>query len=508
MPSIQPLFCPKCGAYFPHGKSTCPKDGAALQLLKLDGYVLEEKIGAGGMGEVWKARHSEIGKRAAIKVLGRDIAQNEKATHRFLQEARSVNEVSHRNLVDIFAFGQTSDGQPYMIMELLKGKPLSSYLKEKGVLSLAEIIALLGPVCNALHKTHEAGLIHRDLKPDNLFVMLQDDAEPLLKILDFGLVKFAQEEEDTIGMTHSTAIFGTPEYMSPEQCQKSRDVDRRTDIYALGVILSSMLTGRTPFREREDSATMVIVKQITLAPIPPSSLVRGRTIPPEIDAVVLRALSKDREQRYPTTLALLEDLKKAAAPYLTKQEDLSTTNPIYFEASTTPVIQMLPSGSMSLDGTIMKSGYYTGAISKKMNSQGKPKSVGLLVATGVMLLGVGSFGGYLLSLSSQEKSTTTKEPLSLNELVPPTSTSALGLKPEPKLQTPPSSAPSSTPIKSTTNTKYTTTKAPEETNHVLVKPHVPEKEVNTTEKKMTSKKQSPVPDTKKTPPPTPPPDFN
>jgi eukaryotic-like serine/threonine-protein kinase len=506
MSSIQPLYCPKCSTYFPHGEIACAKDGAALQPLKLDGYVLEEKIGAGGMGEVWKARHSEIGKRAAIKVLGRDIAQNEKATRRFLQEARSVNEVSHRNLVDIFAFGQTSDGQPYMIMELLHGKPLSSYLKQKGVLSLSEIIALIGPVCSALHKTHEAGLIHRDLKPDNLFVMLQDDAEPLLKILDFGLVKFAQEEEDAGGMTHSTAIFGTPEYMSPEQCQKSRDVDRRTDIYALGVILSSMLTGRTPFREREDSATMVMVKQITLAPIPPSSLVSGRTIPSEIDAVVLQALAKDRELRYPTTLALLEDLKKAAAPYLYKPENLSTTKPIYFETSTVPMMQMLPSATMSLDGTIMKSGYYTGAVSKKINHQEKPKLVGLFVAAGIALVGVGSFGGYLLSIPSQERST--KEPPGLNKPATPTVASTPNAIPEAKTQAPlPNSTPSSTPITPTKPNTTLTTKPPEKTTPSLPKLPTPEKEISTIEKTTTTLKK-PTPDIKKTPPPTPPPDFN
>jgi eukaryotic-like serine/threonine-protein kinase len=419
MSSIQPLCCPTCGGYFPRGVRLCNKDGASLQPLKLDGYVLEEKIGAGGMGEVWSAQHSEIGKRAAIKILGRDIVQNEKATRRFLQEARSVNAVSHRNLVDIFAFGQTPDGQPYMIMELLKGKPLSSYLKE-GVLSIKEIVALLGPVCSALHKTHEAGLIHRDLKPDNLFVVLEEEVEPLLKILDFGLVKFAQNDEASSGMTHSGAIFGTPEYMSPEQCQKSRDVDRRTDIYALGVILCAMLTGRTPFREREDSATMVIVKQITLSPISPSSLVSGRTISPELDAVALRALAKDRSQRYPTTLAFFEDLKKAAAPYLRKPEDLTKTKPIYFETSTVPMMQMLPSGAMSLNGATMKSDYYAGITSPQttLPPSVKEKSRGLLVAVGVVLAGAGSFGGYLLALSSEEKPSPTKTVYIVSDPIP------------------------------------------------------------------------------------------
>ena len=400
MASIQPLQCPQCDRYFPLGENFCLKDGTALQPLKLDGYILEEKIGEGGMGEVWSARHPEIGKQAAIKVLGRDIIKEDKATRRFLQEARAVNAVRHRNLVDIFAFGQTPDGQPYMIMELLRGETLSAYLKKKGVLPLSEILSLLGPVCSALHKTHEAGLIHRDLKPDNLFLVLEDESEPLLKILDFGLVKSAQDD-DSGGMTHSGAIFGTPEYMSPEQCQKSRDVDRRTDIYALGVILSSMLTGRTPFREREDSATMVIVKQITQVPTPPSALVSGRTIPPELDAMVLQSLSKERDQRYPTMLAFFEALKKAATPYLHKAENLSMTRPLYTEGS--PALLQRQASMTTPPGASPKSGYYAGATAPRPQEKSKAP----LVAAGVVLVFLGSFGGYLLSLPRSAQPTAT-----------------------------------------------------------------------------------------------------
>jgi serine/threonine protein kinase len=489
MASIQPLECPKCSRYFPHGGGFCEKDGTALQLVKLDGYILEEKIGEGGMGEVWKAKHPEIGKFAAIKVLGHHVAKNKDATRRFLQEARSVNAVHHRNLVDIFAFGQTSDGQPYMIMELLRGKTLSSYLKEKRVLSIKEIVALLGPVCSALHKTHEAGLIHRDLKPDNLFVVLEDDAEPMLKILDFGLVKFTQEEDDQGGMTQSMSIFGTPEYMSPEQCQKSKDVDRRTDIYALGVILSSMLAGRTPFREKEDSATMILVKQITVLPTPPSALVRGRKISPELDAVVLQALAKDRNLRYPTMIAFYDDLKKATAPYLTQTEDLSAVKPIYSIDALPPTANTMQPGTMSLNPSMVKSGYYAGATPPQpLSPPNKEKPKLLLVAAGFVLVGALAAGGYALLQSFGEKAVLVENTAAPLAIITP------------------SSEPSSSPITPTPSSIEVTQEPPETTPEVKVIPAVKTGKTDNkknTDKKNTDKKKNetrPEPEIKPVPP--------
>src|SRR5262249_18710981 len=239
-------------------------------------YIAEDKIGEGGTGECWRGHHPVIGKRVAIKLLNRDFVANKEVVTRFIQEARAVNEIRHRGLIDIFSFGELPDGRPYFVMEFLDGKPLSKYIKGKGPLPFGEITDIFGQICRALQAAHDRGIIHRDLKPDNIYLVLEEGAPPFVKVLDFGIAKLAGSGPEGQHLTRTGAIFGTPAYMSPEQCEGAKAVDQRSDIYALGIILFEMITGRTPFSEPGEGIGTIMMKQMSLPAPPPSALVTGR----------------------------------------------------------------------------------------------------------------------------------------------------------------------------------------------------------------------------------------
>jgi serine/threonine protein kinase len=301
-------------------------------------YLVEAPIAAGAMGEVWKAKHPVIGKHAAIKILGQDIFVNKEAIARFIQEARAVNEIRHRNIIDIFSFGELSDGRPYLVMEYLDGQPLSQYLREKTRLPFATIANLLDQICRALSAAHERGIVHRDLKPENIFLVIERRAPLFVKILDFGLAKLLGDQSSgKKELTRPGAVYGTPSYMSPEQCQSAAKTDHCSDIYSLGIILFEMICGRVPYPFNEaEGVGMTMVNHMT-APIPNvSEFASDREIPPAVDAFLTRMLAKKKEARpqsceavYDEFLVALGSLKheeeiqpkKAPEPVLQKPTD-------------------------------------------------------------------------------------------------------------------------------------------------------------------------------------------
>ncbi len=249
-------------------------------------YQIEAKIGTGGMGEVFSAVHPLIGKRAAIKLLRAHLCRDPAAVERFIDEARVVNEIGHPNLVNVFAFGQLPDGRHFFIMEWLKGESLRARLA-RGPMTVSEIHAVVRPLARALAAAHDAGVVHRDLKPDNIFLLPTDEPDPIVKLLDFGIAKLAKTDH-RIAHTQSGEIVGTPQYMSPEQA-KGTQVDGRSDIYALGAIVFEMLTGRGPFVGK--SAMELVAKHLSEAPVAPSTL--AGNVPRELDDIVSRMLAKD-----------------------------------------------------------------------------------------------------------------------------------------------------------------------------------------------------------------------
>jgi serine/threonine-protein kinase len=312
--------CPKCQREFDDNRTTCPDDGAILvpdELSEFDRdlqrgdlvgeYVIEGKIGSGTFGSVYRAIQPLIGKQVAIKILGHRYSGDPTVVSRFIAEARAVNQIRHKNIIDIFSFGQLPDGRHFHMMELLTGTTLDLHLRERGRLALAEVILILRPLARALDAAHAAGIAHRDLKPANIFLARDDDGMPFPKLLDFGIAKLLSDDLPRQHTTGTGVAVGTPDYMSPEQCQ-GPEVDHRTDIYAFGVMTYQLLTGRLPFVG--DNVVDVLVKQMTAFADPPSRICRD--LPSSIDAPIMWMIEKDKEKRPPDLAAALGALEAAA----------------------------------------------------------------------------------------------------------------------------------------------------------------------------------------------------
>jgi serine/threonine protein kinase len=263
-------------------------------------YRLLEKIGEGSSGEVFEAEHTELGRKYAIKVLSAAHAAASDAVERFRREARAVASLSHPNLVRLHDFGKSLDGRVFLVMERLEGMTLDAYAARG--LEWREAVTLSVQVARALEAAHEAGLVHRDLKPQNLFLTTQGE----LKLLDFGVAMAVADTADTASRQKGFAVFGTPEYMAPEQVA-GEAVDARCDLYALGCVLYELITGSVPFK---GSPVVVMGKQLREPPVRPSERTPDRTLPPRVEAVVMRALAKAKEERYPSARSMREALEQ------------------------------------------------------------------------------------------------------------------------------------------------------------------------------------------------------
>jgi serine/threonine-protein kinase len=271
--------------------------------MQLGSFKVAKLLGRGGMASVYLAEHPAIGSKVAIKFLHRELAANPQVVQRFSNEALAVNLIGHEHIVRIFDLGKVPPSQHYIVMEYLDGRSLQDLLAE-GQLPPETALRLLIQVCSALHAAHEHGVIHRDLKPENIYV-LEREGRPFAKILDFGIAKL----RDGIHKGPETAlgsVMGTPAYMSPEQCSGT-DVDGRTDIYALGVIAYQLATGKLPF-ENQGLAQM-LVSQLTRTPPAPRSI--APSVHPDWEEAILKALAKQRDQRFVDARSFGEALQKA-----------------------------------------------------------------------------------------------------------------------------------------------------------------------------------------------------
>ncbi|GMU00897.1 hypothetical protein KH5H1_50170 [Corallococcus caeni] len=269
---------------------------------QMGSFRLVRRVGRGGMGSVYLAEHVSIGSRVAVKVLHEHLTRYPELVQRFHAEARAVNLIGHENIVSIFDLNASAP-RPYLIMEFLEGAPLSAWVGTP--LSAGAVVPMLTQVCDALHAAHARGIVHRDLKPDNIFLVKRGRGMPFVKVLDFGIAKLV---DASMPETVAGIIVGTPEYMAPEQ-SLSRRLDGRADLYAVGVIAYQLLTGRLPFPD--EGLTAQLVAHQTRQPPAPRSICP--TVPAALEAVVLRALAKTPEERFPNALALRAALEQALA---------------------------------------------------------------------------------------------------------------------------------------------------------------------------------------------------
>src|SRR5215210_1598825 len=314
--------CPTCGRQYAETTTLCPADGAVLKRAgngdRLIGQVLagkyriDDKIDEGGMGCVYRATHVLMEKVVAVKVLHPALAADDKIVARFTREAKPASRISHPHAISVTDFGESDNGVVYLVMEYLRGRTLKDVVRSGGPMTLARAVEIVRQVAGALDTAHSEGVVHRDLKSDN--IMLEEaTGGDWAKVLDFGIAKIQQTErsvhETDPGLTAPNLIIGTPQYMSPEQCSQASDIDARSDIYSLGVIIYEMLAGHVPFAG--DSPTAIMMKHIQDPP--PSILDERNDLSSEVGRVLMRALAKSPEDRFQKASDLSAALAEAAA---------------------------------------------------------------------------------------------------------------------------------------------------------------------------------------------------
>jgi serine/threonine protein kinase len=273
-----------------------PPDDPLLGMVLSDRYRIIRKLGEGGMGAVYQAEHALIEKRIALKVLFPELTRRTDLVARFLQEAKSASRIGHENVIDISDFGQSPEGLVYIAMEYLDGHDLGHVIKTTGPQPWTRARPILMQIAKALRAAHEHGIIHRDMKPENVFLIQREGRPDFVKVLDFGIAKSVNEDGDAPRLTQAGMIFGTPEYMSPEQAQ-GQTPDHRVDVYALGCLMYHLLTGSVPFTA--DNFMGILTKHMFERVVPLRERAPGLGIPADVEAVCLRALEKERDKRWP-----------------------------------------------------------------------------------------------------------------------------------------------------------------------------------------------------------------
>ncbi len=286
-------------------------------------YEIQQLLGKGGMGKVFKVRHIELEKTFAMKTLHRDLTHDPRTIERFKREARAASRIGCQHIIEITDFAFDEKVGHFFIMEFLEGMDLHRRLKKYGPMHYSQVCHVLLQVCDALAAVHKQGIIHRDLKPDNVVLVDRDRMVDMAKILDFGIAAMQNQTEETgERLTQAGMIFGTPAYMSPEQAWGTEKLDGRTDLYALGCIGYEMLTGFVPFKG--DHPFQIIDMHINVPPTPPSSVRPEMQIPPAVDAIILKCMAKRREDRFQTAEELQQAVLSVYQPGVTPVVDHRT----------------------------------------------------------------------------------------------------------------------------------------------------------------------------------------
>jgi serine/threonine-protein kinase len=282
----------------------------------IDRYRITRLIGIGGMGAIYEVTHLDSGKRVAMKMMSKELATHPEALARFRREVKVTTDLAHPNIVEIVDFGAAPTGEPYLVMEYLDGEDLEARLERDGRVSLPVAVQIIKQVASALSVAHAEGVVHRDLKPGNVFLLRTPDGSVFVKVVDFGISKVLKAA--TTKLTMARAVVGTPEFMAPEQAAGRIDwIDHRTDQWALAVLAWHMLSGRLPFWKPE---VHEILNQVITGDPTPLAPEFAPLIPREVDKVLRRALTKKREDRYPTINAFARAFEAAAATAPARRE--------------------------------------------------------------------------------------------------------------------------------------------------------------------------------------------
>jgi serine/threonine protein kinase len=317
-------YCDTCHSAYPDDFNICPRDQGALRhaadlvpgMVIRGKYEVLSKVGSGGMASVYKARHVAFGEVVALKLVGTRLSGDPDFLKRFRNEAVITRRLQHPNAVRVEDLDSTEDGRPFIVMEYVDGRSLRELVRSEGPQPLARAVSVARQVASALVAAHALGITHRDIKPDNILLGRGPDGAEHVKVLDFGIAKVREASEgggEGYTPTRTGMIVGTPQYISPEQAMGKRgdEVDGRADLYSLGVVLYEMVTGRLPFQS--DTAMGMLLHHLQTAPTPPNLARPDLDIPAPLTDVLMRALQKDRDQRYASATEMLVALDRVAA---------------------------------------------------------------------------------------------------------------------------------------------------------------------------------------------------
>ena len=368
-----------------------------ISQLVAERYRILRKLGEGGMGAVYLAEHVVIEKKFALKVLAPELARRSDLVARFLQEARSASRIGHENVIDIMDFGQSPDGLVFIAMEFLDGKDLGEIVRAKGAMEWPEARDIVLQICRALRAAHEKGIVHRDMKPENIFLIQREGQPHFVKILDFGIAKVMGLDPNGPRLTRTGMIFGTPEYMAPEQAE-GKDTDHRADIYAVGCIMYHLITGQTPFVA--ESFMTMLTKHLMEDPVPPSVRRPDIAITPEMDTLVLRALEKDREKRWQSMAELAQVVAVCPGPVAGAPKAPSGATVEMGGAHAAAALQVLRSKGRApetekISRKSVEAALSSGEMASDLRQTSRSKTL-ILVVAGI-LLGVGVTVWFVLS---------------------------------------------------------------------------------------------------------------